>query len=220
VTLRDPGADDRGCWSSRKWEDQLVSGDPFGVDAFNIDDRCAQILGSYRAIFVATDSIDENIARIVQRAQGGGHGASEREVRAIHEASLANLGTAIDAFRARRRLRLDCPMVDTTAGCYVAQWSDRPCRHQSELARGCALDARILTSFTRQGRRQSCGSVATTAVSRSRADGALLSYHPTAIDSSNGTTTRQPREFAGQEIRVAGPRNHGKGSELTGAFHF
>ena len=93
----------------------------FGVDAFNIDDRCAQILGSYRAIprhvrravarecerfvqdhiaaghsfavettlrtkaaieqaqfarargfatemiFVATDSIDENIARIVQR---------------------------------------------------------------------------------------------------------------------------------------------------------
>src|SRR6187549_310701 len=98
----------------------------FGVDAFNIDDRCAQILGSYRAIprhvrravarecerfvqdhiaaghsfavetiFVATDSIDENIARIVQRAQGGGHGASEREVRAIHEASLANLGSAV-----------------------------------------------------------------------------------------------------------------------------
>jgi len=49
-------------------------------------------------IFVATDSIVENIARIVQRAQGGGHGASEREVRAIHEASLANLSAAIDAF--------------------------------------------------------------------------------------------------------------------------
>jgi predicted ABC-type ATPase len=124
----------------------------FGVDGFNIDDRCAQILGSYRAIprhvrravaiecerfvqshieerhsfavettlrtraaieqahaarargfatemiFVATDSIDENLARILQRAQGGGHGASEREVRAIHEASLANLGAAIEAF--------------------------------------------------------------------------------------------------------------------------
>lgn len=124
----------------------------FGVDGFNIDDRCAQILGSYRAIprhvrravakecerfvqrhietgrsfavettlrtkaaieqaqiartrgfatemiFVATDSIHENIARIVQRAQGGGHGASEREVRTIHEASLANLSIAIDAF--------------------------------------------------------------------------------------------------------------------------
>jgi predicted ABC-type ATPase len=49
-------------------------------------------------IFVATDSIDENVARIRQRAQGGGHGASEREVRAIHEASLANLSAAIKAF--------------------------------------------------------------------------------------------------------------------------
>jgi len=49
-------------------------------------------------IFVATESVDENIARILQRAQGGGHGASEREVRAIHEASLANLGVAIHAF--------------------------------------------------------------------------------------------------------------------------
>ena len=112
-----------------------------GVDAFNIDDRCAQVLGSYRAIsrevrravakecerfvldhidhatsfavettlrttvatdqaalarkkgfatellFVATDSVDENIARVLQRAQGGGHGASERDVRAIHESS-------------------------------------------------------------------------------------------------------------------------------------
>ena len=124
----------------------------FGIDGFNIDDRCAQILGSYRAIprhvrravakecerfvhnhiqaarsfavettlrtsaaieqaqlartrgfatemiFVATDSIDENVARIIQRAQGGGHGASEHEIRAIHEASLANLRAAIDAF--------------------------------------------------------------------------------------------------------------------------
>jgi predicted ABC-type ATPase len=124
----------------------------FGVDAFNIDDRCAQILGSYRAIprevrravakecerfvldhietehsfavettlrtaaaidqarlartrgfatemiFVATDAVEENVARILQRAQGGGHGASEREVRAIHEASLANLSAAIGVF--------------------------------------------------------------------------------------------------------------------------
>jgi len=124
----------------------------FGVDAFNIDDRCAQILGSYRAIprdvrravakecerfvldhvargasfavettlrttaaieqaelarksgfatemrFVATDSIAENIARVVQRAQAGGHGASEREIRAIHQASVANLRKAVAAF--------------------------------------------------------------------------------------------------------------------------
>ncbi|HXN31266.1 MAG TPA: zeta toxin family protein [Polyangiaceae bacterium] len=124
----------------------------FGVDAFNIDDRCAQILGSYRAIprdvrravakecerfvldhidrgrsfavettlrttaaleqaelarkngfatemrFVATDSIAENLARVLQRAQAGGHGASEREIRAIHQASVTNLRTAVAAF--------------------------------------------------------------------------------------------------------------------------
>src|SRR5262252_6424730 len=112
----------------------------FGVDSFNIDDRCAQILGSYRAIprdvrravakecerfvvehieagrsfavettlrtaaavdqaelargrgfstemrFVATDSVAENVARVLQRSQAGGHGASEREIRAIHTA--------------------------------------------------------------------------------------------------------------------------------------
>ena len=117
----------------------------FGADSFNIDDRCAQILGSYRAIpreirravakecerfvldhiehgrsfavettlrttaaigqaelahkagfatqmrFVATDSIAENVTRVLQRAQAGGHGASEREIRAIHHASVANL---------------------------------------------------------------------------------------------------------------------------------
>lgn len=124
----------------------------FGVSSFNIDDQCAQILGSYRAIsrevrravakecerfvhehivhgqsfavettlrttvaidqaelarkrgfstelfFVATDSITENITRVLQRAQGGGHGASERDIRAIHEASIANLRKALDVF--------------------------------------------------------------------------------------------------------------------------
>jgi predicted ABC-type ATPase len=124
----------------------------FAVDSFNIDDRCAQILGSYRAIprdvrravakecerfvldhiehgksfavettlrttvaieqaelarksgfatemrFVATDSIAENVARVLQRAQAGGHGASEREIRAIHQASVANLRKAVVAF--------------------------------------------------------------------------------------------------------------------------
>ena len=122
------------------------------IDAFNIDDRCAQILGSYRAIprdvrravarecerfvvdhtkrkasfavettlrtsaaieqavdarkggfatemhFLATDSISENVARVVQRAQAGGHGASEAEIRAIHHASIANLRKAIESF--------------------------------------------------------------------------------------------------------------------------
>jgi predicted ABC-type ATPase len=124
----------------------------FGVDAFNVDDRCAQILGSYRAIprdvrravakecerfvlahvsagasfavettlrtasaleqaglarargfttemrFVATDDVAENVRRVIQRVQAGGHGASEREIRAIHRASLANLRDALSAF--------------------------------------------------------------------------------------------------------------------------
>jgi len=128
----------------------------FGVDAFNIDDRCAQILGSYRAIshevrravakeceafvsdhvarslsfavettmrttasieqasaarkrgfathlrFLATESVTENVARVLQRAQGGGHGASERDIRAIHDASIANLRSAIDSFERAR----------------------------------------------------------------------------------------------------------------------
>lgn len=124
----------------------------FGVDSFNIDDRCAQIQGSYRAIsrevrkavaqeceqfvrqhiehhrsfavettlrttaavtqaqlarsrgfvthlrFIATDSVSENVTRVLQRAQGGGHGASEQDIRAIHEASLRNLRQAIGVF--------------------------------------------------------------------------------------------------------------------------
>lgn len=124
----------------------------FRVDAFNIDDRCAQVLGSYRAIspdvrravakeceqfvvghiergrsfavettlrttasidqaevarrrgfltqlrFIATDSVAENIARVLQRAQSGGHAASERDIRAIHTASIANLRRALDVF--------------------------------------------------------------------------------------------------------------------------
>ena len=80
-------------------------------------------------IFVATDSIEENIARILQRAQGGGHGASEREVRAIHEASLANLGVAIDAFE-----RVD--VYDSTA-----LWSTPrlvATSHNGQLERLCA----------------------------------------------------------------------------------
>lgn len=124
----------------------------FGVDGFNIDDRCAQVLGSYRAIprdvrravakecerfviehiaeaqsfavettlrtkaaidqailarqngfvtdmrFVATGSVTENVLRVIQRAQAGGHGASEREIAEIRRASITNLRSAIEAF--------------------------------------------------------------------------------------------------------------------------
>ena len=48
--------------------------------------------------FIATESVAENIRRVMQRAQGGGHGASEGDVRAIYEASLANLSNAIATF--------------------------------------------------------------------------------------------------------------------------
>ncbi len=124
----------------------------FGVDAFTIDDRCAQMLGSYRSIsrdvrravarererfvlehihdgtslavettlrtvaaleqatlahehgfatemlFLATDSVSENVARVLQRAQAGGHGAPEFDVRSIYHASIANLRAALAVF--------------------------------------------------------------------------------------------------------------------------
>jgi len=124
----------------------------FGVDHFNVDDRCAQLVGSYRSIsqsirravagececfvrehiddgrpfavettlrttapieqarlarergfvtflrFVSSGSIAESVARVVQRAQAGGHGASEGNIRAIYEASTANLAAAVAAF--------------------------------------------------------------------------------------------------------------------------
>lgn len=137
----------------------------FRVDAFNIDDRCAQIQGSYRAIsrdvrravarecerfvrehiehrrsfavettlrttaaidqaalarkqdfltqlrFVATDSIAENVTRVIQRAQAGGHGASERDIRAIHESSVANLRRALSVFERVRVYDSTAPWV-------------------------------------------------------------------------------------------------------------
>jgi predicted ABC-type ATPase len=48
--------------------------------------------------FIATNSIAENVARVLQRAQAGGHAASEREIRAIHAASVANLRGAMHIF--------------------------------------------------------------------------------------------------------------------------
>jgi len=147
----------------------------FGVDPFNIDDRCAQILGSYRAIsrdvrravanecerfvrdhierglsfavettlrtiaaldqaelarkrgftthlrFLATDSLAENVARVLQRAQSGGHGASERDIRAIHEASIANLPKAIAVFE---RVRVYDSTMPWTAPRLVATARD------------------------------------------------------------------------------------------------
>src|SRR4051812_9543597 len=48
--------------------------------------------------FIATGLVAENFARVLQRSQAGGHGASEREIRAIHTASVANLRRAVGTF--------------------------------------------------------------------------------------------------------------------------
>lgn len=123
-----------------------------GIDAFSIDDRCAQIVGSYRAIspamrkavsqeceafvsrhiedgrsfavettlrtaiavsqaeaaqrrgfhtemlFLCTVSPDVNVQRVLQRAQAGGHAASESDIRAGHSAALRNLVRAARVF--------------------------------------------------------------------------------------------------------------------------
>jgi predicted ABC-type ATPase len=157
----------------------------FGIDAFNIDDRCAQILGSYRAIsrdvrravarecerfvrdhiqqgrsfavettlrtraaieqarlartrgfatqlrFLATDSIDENVLRVLQRAQAGGHGASEREIRAIHEASIANLREALTCFERVRIYDSTVPwapprLVASARDCHIRRYGNTP----------------------------------------------------------------------------------------------
>jgi len=133
-----------------------------GIDAFSIDDRCAQLVGSYRAIpravrsavakecerfvlrhiqegrsfavettlrtlvavrqadaahkrgfttrmrFLATATPDTNFERVLLRAQSGGHAASELEVRATYDASLANLAHAIKVFDS-------CRVYDTSA---------------------------------------------------------------------------------------------------------
>lgn len=47
---------------------------------------------------MATESVEINFQRVVRRAIAGGHGASEREVRAIYDASISNLRRAVDAF--------------------------------------------------------------------------------------------------------------------------
>ncbi len=133
-----------------------------GIDAFSIDDRCAQIVGSYRAIspamrkavsqecedfvsrhieegrsfavettlrteiavrqaeaaqrrgfhtemlFLCTASPDVNVQRVLQRAQSGGHAASESDIRTGHSAALRNLVSA-------ERVSDRCVVYDTSA---------------------------------------------------------------------------------------------------------
>jgi predicted ABC-type ATPase len=62
-------------------------------------------------LFIATDSIAENIARVLQRAQAGGHGASERDIHAIYEASIVNLRKAFGVFERVRVYDSTAPWV-------------------------------------------------------------------------------------------------------------
>jgi predicted ABC-type ATPase len=183
----------------------------FGVDSFNIDDRCAQILGSYRSIprdvrravakecerfvldhiqnrksfavettlrtvaaidqahlarkagigtemrFVATNSIAENVARVLQRTQAGGHGASEREIGAIYQASVENL-------RKASRLSSACEStIPPLAGLHL-DWSSSRAMVVLRVMEPCRVGSR--------GR-----------LRRTRVD----SYHPITTVSSNDT---------------------------------
>ena len=48
--------------------------------------------------YVATSDVEENVARVTMRAQGGGHGAAASDIRDIYQASLGNLLAALEAF--------------------------------------------------------------------------------------------------------------------------
>jgi predicted ABC-type ATPase len=54
--------------------------------------------------FLCTTSPEINVERVLQRAQAGGHAASEGEIRAIHAAALANLAEAVRMFNRCRIL--------------------------------------------------------------------------------------------------------------------
>jgi predicted ABC-type ATPase len=77
--------------------------------------------------FIATDSISENVARVIQRAQAGGHGASEREIRAIHVASVSNLRKAVVTFE-RVRVYDSTPRWEPPRLVAVARAGQLDCR--------------------------------------------------------------------------------------------
>lgn len=61
--------------------------------------RSARAAGFVTALrYIATDSVEENVARVAARAEAGGHAAPPAQIRAIHEASLKNLAEALDVF--------------------------------------------------------------------------------------------------------------------------
>ncbi len=96
----------------------------FADRVFNADDRAAELNGgSYENIptsvrtvvnrefqefvhaniragasfYVALDTVERHIERVMRRAARGGHSASERTLRKIHASSLGNLPTRTDS---------------------------------------------------------------------------------------------------------------------------
>ena len=72
--------------------------------------------------FVATDSIEENIARVLQRAQAGGHGSSGREIRTIPSGKRREPAQGGCGVRAGPRLRLDRPLGAASARGYRSHY--------------------------------------------------------------------------------------------------
>src|SRR5436190_6691569 len=66
----------------------------FGIDSFNIDDRCAQILGSYRAIprdvrRAVARECEQFVVDHIERGQSFAVETTLRTTAAIHQAELA-----------------------------------------------------------------------------------------------------------------------------------
>ena len=66
------------------------------IENVNPDNQQERVLMFY----VALDTVERHIERVMRRAAVGGHSASERTLRRIHASSLVNLPAALDPTRA------------------------------------------------------------------------------------------------------------------------
>ena len=62
------------------------------IENVNPDNQQERVLMFY----VALDTVERHIERVMRRAAVGGHSASERTLRRIHASSLVNLPAALD----------------------------------------------------------------------------------------------------------------------------
>jgi predicted ABC-type ATPase len=90
-------AHDRGRRSSGKRQTRYFPVTAFGIDAFNIDDRCAQILGSYRAIprdvrRAVAKECERFVLDHIERKESFAVETTLRTTAAIDQAELARKG--------------------------------------------------------------------------------------------------------------------------------